>query len=256
VYDAANGQLLSAGSELVGFGIRPPASLDPADLRLLWLEPSASEYQLAPTIVDRGARALQGRLASNGVAVLVAAPPPAASAGTAIPLPTASTGDRGVAATAAPAPATRFVRAPLPAKLSIPRIAVNAPISPVGLEPSGIMASPQEGHVVGWYELGPRPGEPSNAVLAGHVDWEKKLAVFFRLRELQAGDLIEVQSSLGDQYRYVVEHVASYRNDAAPLAEIFGSTPGPSLTLITCGGEFDQVRREYRDRLVVRARGA
>jgi LPXTG-site transpeptidase (sortase) family protein len=250
LYDAATGEQLGADSAQLGFGIRPPTPIDPADLQMLWLHPAGGAYQQVPTAVDRDARALQGRLAPHVVAVVSAkrpAVPDIAPARASVPAPP----------TAEPTPpAVRYVRAPLPARLSIPRIAVDAPISPVGLEQSGIMASPQEGHVVGWYELGPRPGEPSNAVLAGHVDWQQKLAVFFRLHELRAGDVIDVQSSLGTRYRYVVEGVTTYRNDAAPLVEIFGRTPGPVLTLITCGGEFDRVRREYLDRVVVRARGA
>jgi sortase (surface protein transpeptidase) len=146
-------------------------------------------------------------------------------------------------------------RAPLPVWLTIPSIEVNAPIAPVGLEPSGIMATPREADIVGWYELGPRPGEPSNAILAGHVDWMGRIGSFARLHELRPGDLIEVQSGSEAGYRYVVESLETFQADAAPLADIFGPTEGPVLTLITCGGPYDSVRQVYRDRLIVRARG-
>jgi LPXTG-site transpeptidase (sortase) family protein len=144
-------------------------------------------------------------------------------------------------------------QAPLPARLVIPAIGVDAPVAPVGLESSGIMAAPTEGHVVGWYELGARPGERSNAVLTGHVDWHGQVAVFQRLRDLRTGDVVDVDTGLGAAFRYVVADVTTYPADTAPVAEIFGATSEAFLTLITCGGAFDAGRHEYLDRVVVRA---
>jgi len=146
-------------------------------------------------------------------------------------------------------------RAPLPTRLKIATLGVDAPIVPVGLEPSGIMASPSRASDVGWYKLGPRPGEPSNAILAGHIDWNGEIGVFNQLHTLAPGDVIEVQSEGGATHRYVVESVRSYNNATAPVEEIFGGTDGPVLTLITCTGPYDPVTRSYPDRLVVRARG-
>ena len=46
------------------------------------------------------------------------------------------------------------------------------------------------------------------------------------------------------------------RAEGAPLEEIFAQPPEPVITLITCGGEYVPSRREYLDRLIVKARGA
>ena len=46
------------------------------------------------------------------------------------------------------------------------------------------------------------------------------------------------------------------RADGAPVEEIFAQSSAPTLTLITCGGEYRPETREYLDRLIVRARGA
>ncbi len=146
-------------------------------------------------------------------------------------------------------------RAPLPQWLSIPIIGVGAPITPVGLEPSGIMASPVKADIAGWYELGPRPGEPSNAIIAAHIDWNGEIGAFVRLHELKPGDTIEVKSGPDTRFHYVVESIETYPADAAPVAAIFGRTSAAQLTLITCGGPYDHLRQEYRDRIVVRARG-
>jgi LPXTG-site transpeptidase (sortase) family protein len=156
----------------------------------------------------------------------------------------------------APASTPEPFRAPLPVYLSIPAIGVGAPVVPVGLEPSGIMASPAEADLAGWYELGPRPGEPSNAVIAAHVDWLGQEGAFARLNELQPGDTIEVLNGPESGFKFVVESIDTYQADSAPVADIFGPTPTrPTLTLITCDGPYDYRRQEYRDRLVVRARG-
>jgi hypothetical protein len=34
---------------------------------------------------------------------------------------------------------------------------------------------------------------------------------------------------------------------------VYGPVPGPELRLITCGGEFDRSRQQYRDNVVVYA---
>jgi LPXTG-site transpeptidase (sortase) family protein len=115
------------------------------------------------------------------------------------------------------------------------------------------MASPAEPDLIGWYELGPRPGEPSNAILAGHVNWNGQTGAFNRLHELKPGDTIEVKSGPDLNYQYVVESIETYPADKAPVAEIFGETPQPTLTLITCGGKYDANRQAYEDRVVVRA---
>jgi len=151
---------------------------------------------------------------------------------------------------------TTVLSAPQPRRLIIPAIAVEAPITAVGLEPSGIMASPDEAQIVGWYELGPRPGDRSNAVLAGHLDWKGEIGAFNRLDELKAGDILDVQSEDGTRYRYLVEQIQTYETASAPVAEIFGPTAGPELTLITCAGSYNPVQQLYRDRLVIRARAA
>ncbi len=154
----------------------------------------------------------------------------------------------------APAPPAPPGRTPLPMWITIPAIQVNAPIISVGLEASGIMASPDDAGIVGWYELGPRPGEASNAILAGHVDWKGEIGVFSRLSDLKIGDVIEIQSAPDVTFRFVVESMETYPTTNAPLADIFGASSKSVITLITCGGPYDSIRQEYKDRLIVRAR--
>jgi hypothetical protein len=83
---------------------------------------------------------------------------------------------------------------PLPTRIIIPKIRVASSLDRLGRAPDGTVEvpGPDRWEVPGWYELGPRPGELGSAVILGHVDSTRGPAVFFRLRELRAGDEIEV----------------------------------------------------------------
>jgi sortase (surface protein transpeptidase) len=76
--------------------------------------------------------------------------------------------------------------------------------------------------------------------------------VFARVGELLPGDRIEVT---GDNLLFTYDVVWSrlYEEATAPVAEIAGPTEDESLTLITCGGEWDAAAQRYAHRLVVRA---
>lgn len=248
LFDADTGSALQRYPTPLTAGLRAPNGVDPRALSVWQLDEPTGLYQSLTAAPGAEAGVVGFELPRNGTLALgIGSQPEPFQASLSAP------SDRDLRVT--PTARAVLTRAPLPARLMIPSIGVNAPIAPVGLEASGIMASPSEGHVVGWYELGPRPGEPSNAVLAGHVDWEKAVAVFFRLRELKPGDDIEVRTSMGTYYRYAVDQIQSYRTEDTPVSEVFGPTAGRTLTLITCGGQFDWGRREYLERLVVRASG-
>src|ERR1700675_4252460 len=77
---------------------------------------------------------------------------------------------------------------PSPSRLLISRIGVNAKIEARGLDANRNMETPNDYRNVAWYNLGPTPGEPGNALMNGHVDWWTGSAVFTRLTELRLGD--------------------------------------------------------------------
>lgn len=140
------------------------------------------------------------------------------------------------------------------ARLLIPRIGVDAPVVVVGVDGNGVMQSPKGPEEVGWYNFTSQPGFGGNAVFSGHVDYRNYgPAVFWELRNLRPGDLVEVRLADGTSYTYAVVRADSYKASEAPVGEIVGPTPRESLTLITCGGTFDRGVRQYSHRLVVRA---
>ena len=140
-----------------------------------------------------------------------------------------------------------------PRRLTIPSIGVDAGFEYVGLTADGAMGVPKDPSKAAWYSLGPRPGEPGNAVVAGHVDWGGKTVVFWRLRDLRAGDEVSVTAVDGKKYSFVVTSHRWYDAAAPAVDEVFGQTTDPELTLITCVGDFDRKTRQYLSRLVVRA---
>jgi hypothetical protein len=66
------------------------------------------------------------------------------------------------------------------------------PLGQLGLQDDGTVEVPADADDAGWFRLGPPPGAPGSAVVLGHVDSRRGPGVFFRLRELQPGDVVEV----------------------------------------------------------------
>jgi sortase (surface protein transpeptidase) len=142
----------------------------------------------------------------------------------------------------------------VPIQIDIPSIGTHASVVPLGEEDDGTMEAPTDPDTVGWYSLGVGVGGPGNALLDGHVDWGGSLRAFGYLRQLEPGDLIKITDTDGNVLNYGVSWVQLFDADTAPVAEIFDQTGNDDeVTLITCGGAFDQSVHMYVSRWVVRA---
>ena len=53
---------------------------------------------------------------------------------------------------------------------------------------------------------------------------------------------------------FTVTQVTEYPKAAFPTAAVYGAVDYPALRLITCGGSFDQLKRQYRGNVVVYAK--
>lgn len=73
----------------------------------------------------------------------------------------------------------------IPAVIEIPSIGVKAPVEEVGLLGDGEMDVPAGFDTTGWYGAGFMPGEPGNAVIAGHVD-SKRSRSLLRFKKTEA----------------------------------------------------------------------
>lgn len=118
----------------------------------------------------------------------------------------------------------------------------------------GVMQAPTGPNVVSWYKETARLGESNNVVMAAHVNWwNVPQGVFYHLQDLEEGERVEITGEDGKTYVYEVEWVRQESNLAAPDPEVVGPTDVPSLTMITCGGEWDPTISEYNERTVARA---
>jgi LPXTG-site transpeptidase (sortase) family protein len=139
-----------------------------------------------------------------------------------------------------------------PTRLRVRAIGVDTSLEALHLGPDGELRPPRTNEHAGWYADGTAPGDRGPAVLAGHVDSRRGPAVFYRLRELEAGDRIEV--TRGDRtVAFTVTSTAWYPKKQFPTDRVYGPTPDRQLRLITCGGVFDRSLRSYKDNLVVYA---
>jgi hypothetical protein len=137
--------------------------------------------------------------------------------------------------------------------LRIPAIGVSTPLVPLGQLPDGSIEVPKDWDTAGWYDRGPRPGQPGPAVILGHVDSKSGPAVFFRLRALRPRDVIQVGLTDGRVLIFRVQRLERYPKNEFPTEAVYFPTLNRELRLITCGGDFDYARASYRDNLVVYA---
>jgi sortase A len=140
----------------------------------------------------------------------------------------------------------------VPVRLRIPKIDVNASVESVGLDKEERMDVPQDADNVAWYNLGFKPGQQGNAVMAGHFDKESGApAVFYKIEQLEVGDEVITFDNQGQAYTFSVVRIVQYPYNNFPLQEVFGPTEKHRLNLITCDGEWDKATKNYSHRTVV-----
>jgi len=141
-----------------------------------------------------------------------------------------------------------------PVRLIVPAIAINAPVEEVGTQANADLATPAQNpwEDVGWYNLGPQPGQRGSAVIDGHLDRPGGFpAVFWNLRDLHVGDEVLVKNSSGKTLRFQVTRIELYPPQDAPIQDIFGNWGGRYLNLITCAGDWIPSQHQTNLRLVV-----
>jgi sortase (surface protein transpeptidase) len=132
--------------------------------------------------------------------------------------------------------ATTATRPGVPTSFAIPSLGVDASIEPVGATETGIEV-PRIGRA-GWFDAGPRPGEPGRAVLIGHLDGKTIPGVFQHVPELPAGAQIVVRDSTHRIHRYEVVGKLQVEKNDFPASAVYGPSERPVLVLITCGGVY------------------
>jgi sortase (surface protein transpeptidase) len=143
--------------------------------------------------------------------------------------------------------------APPPVRLDIPSLRVSAPIVPTGINnATGELAVGLSVADVYWYELGPSPGQPGTALLAGHLDGRNgKPGVFAQLAALEPGAPLLVTLADGQLLTFTVTRIQRLAADRLPA--VYTTSGPPSLVLVTCTGAWDGARQRYRENLIVEA---
>jgi len=142
---------------------------------------------------------------------------------------------------------------PAPVSVAVPAIGVQSDLTELGIAADGSAEVPEDFDLAGWFSGGGRPGSRGPTVLLGHVDSTAGPAVFYDLRDLAPGDVVEVTVADGSIARYAVTGSEQFPKDQFPTAAVFGATTEDVLRLVTCTGEFDRGARSYIDNLVVTA---
>ena len=169
------------------------------------------------------------------------------------PWPITPPTDRTASEPAPVDPVAAGLAVPPPVALRIGSIGVDAEVVPVEVDEDGSLDIPDATHV-GWYRAGAAPGAPSGSpVLTAHVDFNGEPGVFLELARAEIGAEVVTVDRTGVERRYVIAERYQVDKDELDVEELFRRDGAPTLTLITCGGVFNERARHYRDNVVVRA---
>ncbi len=142
----------------------------------------------------------------------------------------------------------------LPVELVIPSLSITTPVGQLGLQSNHEVQVPTNTHSVGWYRLGPTPGQIGSSVILGHVDSYLGPGIFFHLKNLAIGALLEVRLNDGVTTQFRVTKVVQYAKTSFPDALVYGSSGARDLNLVTCGGTFNHQTGSYESNVVVYSR--
>jgi LPXTG-site transpeptidase (sortase) family protein len=144
-------------------------------------------------------------------------------------------------------------RGQVPVRIAIEEIQVDAEVEMLEVI-AGEMQPPTTSDVTSWYRETARLGEQGNVVIAGHLNyWDDPEGVFHDIADLAVGDVVTVTGVDGGVYRYEVTDVELVPVDS-DVSEEVGPGDGETLTLITCGGEWDASSSQYDARTIVHAK--
>ncbi|MET9492403.1 class F sortase [Nocardia sp. NPDC006630] len=138
-----------------------------------------------------------------------------------------------------------------PVSFDIASIKASGSLISLGRNTDGSVQVPADYQQAGWYQQGPAPGEQGSAVILGHVDSYKGTGIFFSLKKVKPGDMIDVSRADGKTAHFKVTDVRMYLKSQFPDQLVFGPRGGATLQVVTCGGDFDQSAKSYLSNVVV-----
>ena len=141
-----------------------------------------------------------------------------------------------------------------PVRLYVPDTGINAEVQGVGTLLDGVLETPRDWKLLGWYEDGQLIGQFGNVIINGHYDDNQGLpAAFWELKSLKTGDKVYIVDELGRTNIYTVSEVFYLDiNDPNRLGIFEVDKTKRILTLVTCGGVWDPYSENYNKRLIVK----
>jgi hypothetical protein len=125
-----------------------------------------------------------------------------------------------------------------PRVLNIERLGVASRVMPLDIDHGGHLQAPKTIYDSAWYAQSAKPGEPGASLLIAHANGPTKEGVFYGLKTLTAGDLIQIER--GDRailtFEVVsVETITASKVDMNSLLTS-ASSDRPGLNLVTAAG--------------------
>jgi sortase (surface protein transpeptidase) len=143
----------------------------------------------------------------------------------------------------------------MPRYLNIPKYNVHARVLSLGILTSGALATPNNVYDTGWYNQSSLPGQPGAMLFDGHVSSWTTNGVFYHLKDLVGGDVVQVVRGDGTTFDYkVVKNHFFDHNDVdmkSSVLPVYADKPG--LNLITCSGDVIRGTNEFQKRVIVYA---
>lgn len=143
-----------------------------------------------------------------------------------------------------------------PVAFRAPSIKINAYIGSVGLDKNGVLNVPRNIYTVGYYGGSSKLTDTAGAILLlGHVTGPYHNGIFFNLKDIQIGQIVEVQGGGGLVKKFKVVEKIQQPADKLDMTKAITSahTSKLGLNIITCGGKLDKSQTSYLDRILVRA---
>ena len=161
------------------------------------------------------------------------------------------------ATTSAAAPSTS-TRAVVPAKpvdhLAIKSIGLDAPLMSVGLTKAGALDTPKTMWQVGLYTGGAKPGDIGNAIIVGHSGAPGQRGIFENIDKLKAGQTITYNYVGGRSVTFEVTSSQAYPENQDSANALFATTATPTLSLVSCWGNWNAKTQDYDQRWIVKAK--
>ncbi len=144
----------------------------------------------------------------------------------------------------------------LPRYIKIPKLKVYSRVLQVGVTSSGALATPNNVYDAAWYTGSAKPGQPGATLIDGHVSSWTTNGVFYGIKNLVAGDNIQIVRGDNTVLNYQVVKTQVYDADNVDMqAAVTSIASGKSgLNLISCTGKVKPGTSEFTQRVIVFAK--